>query len=256
MDSREAKRILSSVRLVENEALDPLVEQALEQVRSEPELARWWVRQQEADRILSAKLKGIEIPPSLEGRILSAMENVEPSRWWKILTGPKLIAPVAAAALVIVGMWSIQRPAGFAAYRGEMVAAVSVPYEMDVEAHDFAGLRSSFAEKGWPSDYRVPAALQATEVEGGLLRMWQGEKVSVLCLEIEQETGGTGHAADDEEDLYLWLFVVDRSVLPDLPETGTAFEKVGELMTVAWVQGDKAYLLADDGDERSLRAFR
>jgi hypothetical protein len=28
------------------------------------------------------------------------------------------------------------------------------------------------------------------------------------------------------------------------------------LMTVAWVQGDKAYLRADDGDERSLRAFR
>jgi hypothetical protein len=106
--------------------------------------------------------------------------------------------------------------------------------------------------------------------------------VSVLCLETERETGatrhgategggasgtghgateeggasGTGHEANEEEDLYLWLFVADRSAFPDLSETDTALEKVGDLMTVAWVEGDKVYLLADDGDERSLRAFR
>ncbi|NQZ95531.1 MAG: hypothetical protein HRU01_03385 [Myxococcales bacterium] len=270
MDKREAKEILSSVCRIRDEAADPLVAGALEQVRLDPELAHWWEQLQEADKILREKLQAIEIPPFLDRQILSAARDVEPSRWWKILAAPKLIAPFAAAAVVIVGLWSIQpQPAAFGAYRSEMVAAVSVPYEMDVEAHDFADLRRGFAEAGWPSDYRVSSALQATDVEGGLLRTWRGKKVSVLCLETERETGGTGHGAieekgtgdtghgaDHEEDLYLWLFVVDRSALPDLSETGTAIEKVDELMTVAWAQGKKAYLLVDDGDERSLRAFR
>ncbi len=270
MDSHEAKEILLSVRVVVNEAANPLVASALEQVHRDPELARWWERQQEVDNILSASLRAIEVPPFLERRILSARRNVEPIRWWKILAAPKLMAAIAAAVVVIVGVWSVQlQPAAFAAYRSEMVAAVSVPYEMDVEAHDFADLRRGFAASGWPSDYRVPWALRSTEVEGGLLQTWQGKKVSVLCLETERETGatshgateaggvsGTGHADDEEEDLYLWLFVADRSAFPDLSETDTALEKVGDLMTVAWAQGDKVYLLADDGDERSLRAFR
>jgi hypothetical protein len=258
--------------LVVDEAANPLVASALEQVHRDPELARWWERQQEVDNILSASLRAIEVPPLLERRILSARRNVEPIRWWKILAAPKLMASIAAAVFVIVGVgvWSVQRqPAAFAAYRSEMVAAVSVPYEMDVEAHNFADLRRGFAASAWPSDYRVPWALRSTEVEGGLLQTWQGKKISVLCLETERETGatrheateeggasGTGHDANEEEDLYLWLFVADRSAFPDLSETDTALEKVGDLMTVAWVQGDKVYLLADDGDERSLRAFR
>jgi len=272
MDSHEAKEILLSVRVVVDEAANPLVASALEQVHRDPELARWWERQQEVDNILSASLRAIEVPPFLERRILSARRNVEPSRWWKILAAPKLMAPIAAAAVVvIVGVWSVQRqqPAAFDAYRSEMVAAVSVPYEMDVEAHNFIELRRGFAASGWPSDYRVPWALRSTEVEGGLLQTWEGNEVSVLCLETERETSatshgateaggvsGTGHGADEEEDLYLWLFVADRSAFPDLSEIDTAFEKVGDLMTVAWAQGDKVYLLADDGDERSLRAFR
>ncbi len=270
MDSREAKEVLSSVRLVRDEAADPLVARALEQARRDPELARWWERQREIDRILSEKLRTIEVPPFLESRILSAERTLTPIRWWKVLAGSKLIAPFVAAAVVIVGLWPIERqPTAFAAYRSEMVAAVSAPYDMDVGAEDFNGLRPGFAKSGWPSDYRVSSALQGIAVEGGLLRTWRGKKVSVLCLETERETGGTGHGAieekgtgdtghgaDHEEDLYLWLFVVDRSALPDLSETGTAIEKVDELMTVAWAQGKKAYLLVDDGDERSLRAFR
>ena len=271
MDSHEAKEILLSVRVVVDEAANPLVASALEQVHRDPELAHWWERQQEVDNILSASLRAIEVPPFLERRILSARRNVEPSRWWKILAAPKLMAPIAAAVVVIVGVWSVQRqqPAAFDAYRSEMVAAVSVPYEMDVEAHNFIELRRGFAASGWPSDYRVPWALRSTEVEGGLLQTWEGNEVSVLCLETERETSatshgateaggvsGTGHGADEEEDLYLWLFVADRSAFPDLSEIDTAFEKVGDLMTVAWAQGDKVYLLADDGDERSLRAFR
>ena len=270
MDSRKAKEILLSVRVVVDEAANPLVASALEQVHRDPELAHWWERQQEIDNIISASLRAIEVPPFLEQRILSARRNVEPIRWWQIFSTPKLMASVAAAVVVIVGVWSVQpQPAAFAAYRSEMVAAVSVPYEMDVEAHDFADLRRGFAALGWPSDYRVPWALRSTEVEGGLLQTWEGKKVSVLCLETERETGatshgateaggvsGTGHEADEEEDLYLWLFVADRSAFPDLSETDTAFEKVGDLMTVAWAHGGKVYLLADDGDERSLRAFR
>ncbi len=270
MDSRQAKEILLSYRVVVDEAANPLEASALEQVHRDPELARWWERQQDIDNILSASLRAIEVPLLLERRILSARRNVEPIRWWKILAAPKLMAPIAAAVVVIVGVWSVQRqPTAFAAYRSEMVAAVSVPYEMDVEAHDFADLRRGFAASGWPSDYRVPWALRSTEVEGGLLQTWQGKKVSVLCLETERETGatihgateeggasGTGHGANEEEDLYLWLFVANRSAFPDLSETDTALEKVRDLMTVAWAQGDKVYLLADDGDERSLRAFR
>jgi len=257
MDSREAKEVLSSVRLVRDEAADPLVARALEQARRDPELARWWERQREIDRILSEKLRTIEVPPFLESRILSAERTLTPIRWWKVLAGSKLIAPFVAAAVVIVGLWPIERqPTAFAAYRSEMVAAVSAPYDMDVGAEDFNGLRPGFAKSGWPSDYQVSSALQGIAVEGGLLRTWRGKKVSVLCLETERAMGGTAPGASDEEDVYVWLFVMDRSVLPDLSATGTAYEKVGDLMTVAWTHGNTAYLLAADGDESSLRALR
>ncbi len=46
MDSHEAKEILLSVRVVVDEAADPIVARALEQVHRDSELARWWERQQ------------------------------------------------------------------------------------------------------------------------------------------------------------------------------------------------------------------
>jgi len=298
MDSRKAKEILTPVRQPLDLVGDPLVDRALEQVRRDPELADWWARQQEADAILSQMFRAIEIPDNLEARILSSQQPAQPihesSGWWKSFTIPRFAFPLATAAAVIVGLWSLQpRPADFAAYRSEMVAAVSVPYDMDIHAEDFDTLRQAFSKSGWPANYQLTSAVQTMDVEGGLLRTWRGEKVSVLCLEIENMwadkhptggasgteggVGGSGlvasdgdrhthqagqHADEDthhvfhEEDLYLWLFVVDRSTFPELTETGTAIEQVGDLMTVAWVQGDKAYLLADDGNEESLRAFR
>ena len=299
MDSRKAKEILTPVRRSQDLAGDPLVARALEQVRRDPELADWWARQQKSDAILSRMLRAIEIPDNLEARSLSAQRSAqldhESSGWWKTFTIPRFAFPVATAVAVIVGLWSVQpRQADFAAYRSEMVAAVSVAYEMDIHAKDFDSLRRGFAKSGWPANYQLTSAVRTTDVEGGLLRTWRGEKVSVLCLEIENlggsnhpaadvygtkgEVGGRGlgaasgdgrlvdlvgqHANEEgkaefhAEDLYLWLFVVDRSIFLELTETGTAIEQVGDLMTVAWVQGDKAYLLADDGNDASLRAFR
>ncbi|TAK93426.1 MAG: hypothetical protein EPO07_18145 [Verrucomicrobia bacterium] len=54
----------------------------------------------------------------------------------------------------------------------------------------------------------------------------------------------------------LYLFVADRSTIPDAP-TGNRLqvEQVNRLTTASWTVGEKVYVLAAEGDETFLRRF-
>lgn len=242
MDSQQAKDILAMYRPGSEDANDPRFAEALEQVKRDPELARWFERQSALDEAIRRKFGEITVPPGLKTRILAQHATTAPIAWWRT---PAWLAGLAAALVLLVvglGFWlRQQRATGVATYRSEMVRFVSAFYHPDVSAKSFDELRQAFAKLQWPSDYVVPRALESVRVEGGCALTWRGEKVSLLCLE-----------ASGEKDV--WLFIAKRAALPDAPQTSAPqIAKVGKLTTATWSQADKIYLLACECDEAELK---
>ncbi len=243
MDSHKAKEILATYRPGIDDLGDPLVAGALEHVRRDPELRRWFQQQQAVDAVLREKFKGIAVSLSLRDTILASEKILRPSFRWQ---RPGLLA----AAAVIIGLlgvgqlWLVrQKPANFVAYRQNMVDFVSAGYKRDVESEDFEQLRQTFAKNGWPSDYAVPTGLLRIKVEGGVLHQWRGQKVSLICME-------SGNNRD------VWLFVVGRQSVSGFPATNARQSfPIGKLATAAWSDEHNTYLLAGEVDEATLKTF-
>ena len=243
MDRREAKEILWTCRPEAGDTADLRVGEALETARRDPELMRWYEQQRAVDEAIQEKLQQIAAPPGLRERILTTRETNRPAR--RRMPAQLMAVAAAAALVIVVGRWfTAGQTVGFDAYREKMVEFVSDEYDLSAEADDLEGLRRFFSKIEWPSDYEVPGPLQIVLVEGGTALEWRGHRVSLLCLEYREH-----------EDI--WLFVIDRSALPDPPATeAPGFLKVGKLMTASWSQENITYLLAAEGDEAFLRGYR
>ncbi len=246
MDSREAREILACYRPGKDDPDSEPFAAAMEQARRDPELSRWLEREIALDAAIGGRLRDASVPAGLEARILAGRPSAESAAWWRsplVALAPVAIAAVAAVAFFVANWRS--SPAGFPAYRAQMTELVSGEYKVDLETEDLSDLREFFARRGWPSDYTVPAALEHYPLEGGMTVRWRGERISVLCF---------GSDEDDSKDL--WLFVADARALPDAPPSATPeFARVATLITATWRSGDRIYMLAGRGDERSLGKF-
>jgi hypothetical protein len=79
--------------------------------------------------------------------------------------------------------------------------------------------------------------------EGCALINWHGQRVSLVCLD-------RGH--DDD----LFLFIIDRSALPEPPLSQLAqFVRVNNMTTASWTVGDNTSVLASKASEEDLRKF-
>ncbi len=65
MDNLEAKFVLNAYRPGGQDANDPRFAEALEQVRRDPVLERWFVDSIAFDMAMTEKLRAIEVPPDL-----------------------------------------------------------------------------------------------------------------------------------------------------------------------------------------------
>jgi len=226
-----------------DDANDPLVAEALAQSRREPELARWLEQQQGIDAVLGRKFKQIPVPEGLEQEILAERKIVRPAIWWQ---RPVLL--VAAAATVVLaavaGYWWRQPEAqNFASYRQTMSHLVSGDYKMMLETNNLNAVRQFLAANHSPADYVLTAEMQKLPAEGCALINWHGRPVSLVCLD---------RGADND----LFLFIVNRSALPDPPADPTPrFARVGQMTTASWTIGDTSYVLATKGGEDDLRKF-
>jgi hypothetical protein len=246
VDSRQAKTVLECYRPgLDDPRSEPFAE-AMEQMRRDPELARWLERELALDAAIGAKLRQAPIPPGLQSRILAGRPAVAPVVWWR--RPLVVLAPVAAVliAAVAVVMLAWRSPSGdIASYRGQMAAMVAGDYKLDVEASELPKLREFFAERHWPADYSVPSSLQGYPLEGGMAVEWHGHKVSVICF---------GAEGDDSKDM--WLFVTEPDALPDAPSSEVPeIAPAATLMTASWISAGKLYLFAGRGDEKSLRKY-
>jgi hypothetical protein len=241
VDSQQARQILACYRPGSDDPADPRLAEALEQARHDTELARWLEEQTALDAALRDRLREVPVPLDLRSKILAqyprrpaVSERWRPTSW---------VAASLVALAVVAGLWLANRRPRFDAYRQQMAGLVSGEYEMSLKSKDLDEIRRYLASRQSPSDYVLSPAMEALEPEGGTVIEWHGRKVSLVCLE-----------AGEEADLF--LFVIGRSVLADVPVTESPqFANVRGMTTATWVAGDDVYLLAAHGDEQFLRQY-
>jgi hypothetical protein len=243
VDSREAKAILACYRPGLEEAADLRFAEALEQVRTDPALARWFEQQAALDAALREQFRRIPVPADLREKILARRTaSPRPTVWWRQRSWHATAAGLAALA-ILAGFWLANRSYPFDAYRRDMAGLVSGEYEMNFRTDQLDEIRNFLATRGWPNNYALSPAMQDLEAEGASVLHWRGRKVSLICLE----------AGEDEE---LFLFVIERSIFRDVPANESPqFERVGEMTTAAWSTEDTIYFLATHRDEQFLQQY-
>lgn len=248
MDSREAKEILSLYRPGGTDLGDPKMAEALQLVQRDPELAAWFEQQCAVNAAIRAKFKAIPVPPGLKREIIVGQPDL--ARVVRLPKAVKILAAAAAIAVVSAIAWfSFNRAQDhytFATYRDRMARKVQrgVPY-MDMRSTNQAEIVAFCQSHGGPADIVLPANLQQLPGEGGSVLSFNGQKVTMLCL-----NAANGAAKND-----VWLFIVDKSVLPDPPPNKLEFLQVANLMTASWTEGGKVFVLAAAGTGKDLQKF-
>ncbi len=252
MNPERAKEILLLYRPGTPDETDPECLEALEFIRRDPELERWFDQRQSVNEALRLRFRQIPVPAGLHEQILSERPaHIQIRR----LRRPALLATALAALAVLLGLtavWIWPRPQDtFSTYRERMISfAVRGSYAMDLDTDSLPQIKSFLAAHQAPADYVVPTALSGTNAVGCALVSWQGEKVSMICFR-------TGKPLQPGAPSDLWLFVVDRKAVKDAPLSGTP--KLAPFRdrwtTASWTQGNKVYLLGIEGDESAIRKY-
>jgi hypothetical protein len=249
MTRDDAKNILLLYRGAVD-AADPQIAEALALAKQDAELARWFSEHCARQETLRAKFRQIPVPAGLKEQIISEQAARE-----KIVVWRRNVVLAAAATIVAVfvlaTLW-LRPPANdntLAIYRSRMVGAALRGYAMDLATNNPDQIRAYLKQNNAPSDYVLPASLQKVAVTGCAIESWQGTKVSMICFR-------TGKPLPPGEQSDLWLFVVDRTLVKNAPPVGTPqLAKVNQLVTAAWVQGKRLYLLGTKGDDQTIRRF-
>jgi hypothetical protein len=250
---QEAKEVLSVYRPGSADADDAEFAGALALARQDAELGRWFDEHCAVHNAIRIRFRQIVVPESLKEQIISEHKARSVVVWWR---QPPVLAAAAALALLvgIAALWlnsSPDKPApeNFATYRSRMVKAVLRNYAMTLETNDLNQIRAHLAQRQAPTDYVLPTALVQAATAGCGVLSWQDKRVAMICF-LTGKPLGPGLKSD------LFLFIIDRSSLPDAPtENLPRITKVNKLMTASWSSGDKVYVLGGFGDEDFIRKY-
>lgn len=238
----EAKNLLLLAPFGQEDPPDPRLAEALALAERDPELGEWLKRHRALQTATRRSLRGIPVPPDLRDKILAARNPARPAIWWR---HPMLWS--AAAMLMVLlgaGLWLSDGADknNLRTFRSRMVGAVLRQYTMDIATNDMSRVRAYLASRNAPADYTLPDKLGRLPVSGGGVLSWQGQKVSMVCLDSLSQ--GT-----------LFLFVVNDSSLDDGPRAAREFQQVNKLGTVSWNANGKTYVLAGSGGSAALEQY-
>jgi hypothetical protein len=240
MDSHQAKQVLALYRPGSVDASDPEVAEALDEARRNPELGRWFAQHCAFQASVRAGFRTIGVPEGLKERLLAGPGPRVIQVWWR---KPAMLGAAAAmvALIALAGFWfRPQEDMGFSAYRDRMVRTALRGYRMDLLTNDLTQIREFLAKSRTHADYVLAPGLEKLPGEGCAVLGWQGQPVAMICFDL-----------GNKQELY--LFVINRSALPNAPPTKTPeFVKVNKLITASWSAGDKVYILAGQGDQNSI----
>jgi len=238
----EAKEILLLHRDGIADAGDRSMAEALELMRQEPELRRWFEEQRLFQSAMRAKFGQIEVPAGLKERLLEAAPSPSNTArrwdgWFRWAAAAAMVALIASTTI-----WLKPRaPDRFADYRARMVRTVLREYRMDIPTNDMASVRRYLATRGAPADYVVPPGLMPLQLTGGGFLRWRNQPVAMVCF----------NRGDNQ---MLFLFVMNSPV-KDSPPATPAFSKVSDLATVSWTGNGKTYILAGPEEPDFLRTY-
>lgn len=245
MKNEEAELILQAYRLGGQDSADPQFQEALEQLKRDPDLARWFDEQRAFDKQVQVKLKSAFQPPAhLKAKLLAQRKLIRPVIWWR---QPAWLAAAAAFVLIatIAGLWlnTAHKPR-FEAFRQSMVKdSRLMPGHVKFMAKDVGQIQQWLSERGINANLDLPAALSDKPTEGCRVIDWRGRKVTLICFMLD----GKEHVD---------LFVIDTTGFRDLtPSSAPQFARVDGLTTASWARGAKTYLLISAADETVLRKY-
>lgn len=252
MNLNEAKELLLIYRPGTANADDPQMAEALALARSNPELARWLEAQNTQQAALRAKFSQITVPTGLKEQIIS--EYAASRRTPATLTRWRSAGLALAALALLLGMlamvWHPRSLPGnsLVYYQDEMVRIALSAYAMDLETNNAAPIHSYLDQQSAP-DFKLPTPLEQTALTGCAVRVWNGAKVSLVCFR-------TGKPLPPDAKSDLWLFVVDKEMVQNVPSTPSpTVAKVNRLMTATWTEGGKLYFLGVEGQEGDIRKY-
>ena len=250
MNRNEAKIILLPYRHGTADANDLQIAEALALAERDQELKDWLVNHCARQFVVRENFRQIRAPAGLKEQIISEQAVQEKVTIWR----PQF----ALAALAVLVLLTALIPFCFlhrnhddtlAIYQNQMVGAALRGYVMDLTTNDPVEIHNYFVQNQAPSDFVLPDKLNQVSRVGCAIEGWQGVRVSMICF-------STGQPLAPGEQSDLWLFVVDRSSVPDAPAGNSPqFSKVNRLITATWVQGDKLYLLGMEGDEQTIKQY-
>jgi hypothetical protein len=246
----EAKNILLLFRHGTADAADPQIAEALALAENDRELKDWLVTRCAQEFVVREKFRRIAAPAGLKEQILSEQAARE-----KIILWRPNFALAAMAALVLVvafaPFWFLHRSHDdtLAIYENRMAGVALRGYAMDLATDNPEKVRAYLAQNNAPSDFVLPAALKQVALAGCAVEGWQNTKVSMICFRTAKSVAAAGQSD-------LWLFVVDRASVKDAPaDVAPQFFKVNRLITAAWTQGGKLYVLGIEGDEQAIKQY-
>ncbi len=127
-------------------------------------------------------------------------------------------------------------------YVREMVSFVRLDPPLEMASHDLGSIKSWLAtQAALPTD--IPPRLAALQPLGCRILSFRGQSVALICFQREG-------------DRLAHLFVVDRSALPKMePGAKPVFASAGDWMTASWVEGDRVYMIAVQGDRAAVMRY-
>ncbi len=251
MDNEQAKLILSAYRASGEDASDPFFAEALEQVRRDPELGRWFAEQRRLDQSMQSALQSVVPPASLREELLLNRRvvrlNQRSGLFGRFLSRPAPWLAMAASIVLLLGI-------GFLLYSPQthpLTTDQLVQEVFDLKQNDgitlgkMGGgtdeLRAWLARRGSPSDFTVPAGLEALGGMGCQTFTINGHKVSLVCFMLDK-------------DRLVHFFVMDNTGLDHPPGTEPTFVQREGLTAATWSEGGRTYVLTGKGvDEETLR---
>ena len=245
MNNQEAKLILQAYRLRGQDAADPLFQEALEQLKRDPDLAKWFADERVVETRVQARIRDAVKPPAhLRTHLLAQGRIVRPAVWWRQPVWLAAVASVALLGVLATIWWKQSSQPQFAAFRQAMVQnAMQMTDHVSFETHDLARIQRWLEDREVDTNFDLPVALRDNVAEGCRVVHWNGQSVTLICFVFN----GRDHVD---------LFVLNSTRFRGFTPTQTPeFAQTDGLITASWTRGNKTYLLATSGGEAVLRKY-
>ena len=123
-----------------------------------------------------------------------------------------------------------------------MVSFVRIPPSLEMESSDLGAIKNWLAKKdAAPTD--IPPRLAALQPVGCRVLSFRDQEVTLICF--RREGNRLAH-----------LFVVNRAALPKMkPGEKPVFAEAGEWTTASWVENDRVYMIAVQGDRAAVQRY-